>query len=410
MPESAQHLVPFFVQPVFVNRTEGYACYRIPSIVRMGNDDLLAVCEGRLANCGDHDGVIRVVAKISQDNGLTWGPLFEIARNVVADGSEHVAQNPSPVVDMLDPAHPQGKIVIIYNKTEYGERKITEGLGVRRVYTIESVDHGRTWINETDITAQVHKALNPAYTAVYTDAAERYASPEDWRLNFPATGHAIQLRGGLDNKAATRGRLFVAAKVTIGDAPVTGGQNCVYWSDDHGASWQIGGVASVRGFDEAMAVELEDGSVMVNFRNNTGPGGAQVKLRGVMVHHFDADGHLLMSADHRDDAGLPDPAVQGSIHRYSWSDDADLGSRSRILFSNPNSTVERENMTVRLSYDEGQTWPVSRVIDDSAGAYSDLTVTGDKRVGLLYERGNAGGIFFAGCTLAWLTNGQDSIT
>jgi hypothetical protein len=394
---------------VFVNRTEGYACYRIPSIVRMGNNDLLAVCEGRLANCGDHDGVIRVVAKISQDNGLTWGALFELARNVIADGSEHVAQNPCPVVDMLDPAHPQGKIIIVYNKTEYGERKITEGFGVRRVYTIESVDHGRTWSDERDITDQVHQALNPTYTAVYADAAQRYADPADWRLNFPATGHAIQLRGGLANRAATRGRLFVAAKVTIGDAPVAGGQNCVYWSDDHGASWQIGGVSAVRGFDEAMAVELEDGSVMVNFRNNTGPDGARIKKRGVMFHHFDDHGRFMLAAEHHDDDGLPDPSVQASIHRYSWSDDAETGSRSRILFSNPNSTVERENMTVRLSYDEGKTWSVSRVIDDHAGAYSDLVVTGDQRIGVLYERGNAGGIHFAVFTLEWLTGGSDGV-
>lgn len=400
----------FFVQPVFINGTDGYSCFRIPSIVRMGNNDLLAVCEGRLSNCGDHDGVIRVVGKISQDNGMTWSALFEIARNVIADGSEHVAQNPSPVVDLMDPSNPQGKIIIVYNKTEYGERKITEGMGVRRVFTIESTDHGRTWTNDRDITAQVHKPLNVAYTAVHEDPASRYNSQEDWRLNFPATGHGIQLRGGLVSSRATRGRLFFVAKVTIGDSTVPEGQNYVFWSDDHGASWKIGGLAHVKGFDEAMAVELEDGSTLVNFRNNTGQGYSRVYKRGVMIHHFDEHGNILMASSHYNDEALPDPAVQGSIHRYSWSDDSSTGSKSRLLFSNPNSTVDRINMTVRLSYDEGRTWPVAKTIDAGPGAYSDLVVTGDRRIGLLYERGNSGGIVFASCTLDWLTDGHDTIS
>ncbi|HVL23056.1 MAG TPA: sialidase family protein, partial [Thermomicrobiales bacterium] len=87
---------------VFVNGEDGYACYRIPSLVAMGNGELLAVAEARRDNCRDHGGVIRVVAKISADGGATWGPLGEIARNVLPDGSEHVAQNPSPVVDLMD--------------------------------------------------------------------------------------------------------------------------------------------------------------------------------------------------------------------------------------------------------------------------------------------------------------------
>ena len=407
MAYSSEATSRFFTQPVFVNGSEGYACYRIPSIVRMGNNDLLAVVEGRLSNCGDHAGVIRIVGKISQDSGLTWGPLFEIARNIITDGSEHVAQNHSPVVDMSDPANPQGKVIIVFNKTEYGERNITEGMGVRRVYTIESIDHGRSWINETDITAQIHKPLNPTYTAVYQDADTRYNNPEDWRMNFPATGHGIQLRGGL-NHIIAKDRLFFTGKLTIGDDPVLNGLNYAYWSDDHGATWRIGGVGKVLGVNEAMAVELEDGNIMVNFRNNTADNRAKVKKRGVMIHRFDGAGRLSMATSHVDVDALPEPTVQGSIERFSWSDEQNLGGKSRILFSNPNSTKERENMTVRLSYDEGQTWPVSRVIDGGPSAYSDLVVTDDKRIGLLYERGNSGGIEFANFTLDWLTNGQDN--
>lgn len=398
----------FSMYPVFVNGTEGYACYRIPSIIRMGNGDLLATAEGRLSNCGDHGGIIRVVGKISQDSGVTWGDVFVIAQNILADGSEHVAQNASPVLDTMDPAHPQGKVIIVYNNTEFGEQLITEGKGVRRVYTIESVDHGRTWVNETDITSQVHHPKNPTYKAVYTDAEDRYNNPEDWRMNFPATGHGIQLRGGVKNNSSTQGRIFYCAKMTTKDHSVLFGQSYVYWSDDHGLSWEIGGVSDILGVNESMAVELEDGNIMVNFRNNTGEGGTKVKTRGVMVHQFDDDGNISMATSHIDDTQLPEPTCQASIHRYTWSDDIAYGSKSRILFSNPDSKVNREKMTVRLSYDDGNTWAVSKRIDKEPASYGDLVVMNDMRIGLIYEPGSTGGIVFATFTLEWLTDGQDT--
>ncbi len=398
----------FSLHSVFENGREGYACYRIPSIIRLGNGDLLAVAEGRVANCGDHNGIIRVVGKLSQDRGETWGEVFIIARNIIADGTEHVAQNPSPVLDMMDPDNPQGKALIIYNKTEFGENFITGGSGVRRAYSIESIDHGRTWVNERDITAEVHKPLQPDYTAVYADAVTRYNNPEDWRMNFPATGHGIQLRGGLRDNPATRGRLFYCAKLTQGGRSVRQGQSYVYWSEDHGRSWNIGGVSDILGSSEAMAVELETGDIMVNFRNNTGPAGAGVNYRGVMIHEFEDDGAISMATSHRDDSALPDPMVQASIQRYSWSDQEEYGGKSRLLFSNPNSQSAREQMTVRMSYDEGRSWSRQKLVDGGPAAYGDLVVLDDMRIGLLYERGNAGGIAFARFSLEWLSDGQDS--
>ena len=101
--------------------------------------------------------------------------------------------------------------------------------------------------------------------------------------------------------------------------------------------------------------------------------------------------------------------MQASLLRYTWPDDPGAGGRSRILFANPAHTHARVNMTVRLSYDEGDTWPVAKVIDPGPAAYSDLVVQADGGIGLLYERGNAGGIVYASFTLEWLTDGKDSL-
>ena len=63
------------------------------------------------------------------------------------------------------------------------------------------------------------------------------------------------------------------------------------------------------------------------------------------------------------------------------------------------------------SYDEGTTWPVSRLIYDGPSAYSCLVVLRDRTIGLLYERGAESPydrITFTRFTLGWLTNGEDA--
>jgi sialidase-1 len=68
-------------------------------------------------------------------------------------------------------------------------------------------------------------------------------------------------------------------------------------------------------------------------------------------------------------------------------------------------------MTVRLSYDEGKTWPVKRTIHEADAAYSCLAALPGGDIGLLYERGQTNAaekITFARFSLNWLTGGKDS--
>jgi sialidase-1 len=103
------------------------------------------------------------------------------------------------------------------------------------------------------------------------------------------------------------------------------------------------------------------------------------------------------------------PAVQASIQRFTWPDESSTGGRNRILFSIPDHPRQRQNMTVRLSYDEGRWWPVAKTIDPGPSAYSDLVIQDDDHIGLLYERGNNGGIYDINFSLAWLTDGADTL-
>ncbi len=97
----------------------------------------------------------------------------------------------------------------------------------------------------------------------------------------------------------------------------------------------------------------------------------------------------------------------------SYMDDS---AKNRLLFSNPASAPspgqsrgDRVNMTVRLSYDEGRTWPVSKLLHDDPSAYSCLAVLPDGDIGCLYEGGETryGKIVFARFSLEWLTDGKD---
>jgi sialidase-1 len=85
------------------------------------------------------------------------------------------------------------------------------------------------------------------------------------------------------------------------------------------------------------------------------------------------------------------------------------GGKSRILFSNP-ANPERVQMTVRVSYDEAQTWASGQCIHWGPSAYSDLCLLPDGYIGLLYEKGRERPyetITFARVPLDWLTGWTD---
>ncbi len=103
---------------------------------------------------------------------------------------------------------------------------------------------------------------------------------------------------------------------------------------------------------------------------------------------------------------LTDPICEGSILRFT---DAKTHRVNRLLFSNPASRL-REKMTVKLSYDEGKTWPVAKLINAGLSGYSDLAVLPDMSAGILYENGEKAyyeKITFARFTLNWLSGGKD---
>ena len=331
---------------VFTSGTEGYNTYRIPATVLTTNNTLLAFCEGRKAGRGD-GGDIDLVLRRSTDNGKTWQKMQVVHEE---GGKARVTiGNPCPVVDRST-----GTIWLPFCRNNKG------------VFVTHSTDDGKTWAKPVEITRDVKK-------------------PE-WGGHFATgPGHGIQLSSG---------RMVIPC-----DAHFAGRMNwrtdtfsLVFYSDDHGKTWKLGGV-TVPGHDECEVVELADKSLLLSMRN-------YLEFRGQrrsFAVSTDAGLSWSKSWPHKQ---VYCPVCQSSIQRYS------LKPKNRILYSGPGGRG-RSNMTVRVTYDEGKTWPVAKVIYRGSAAYSDLVVLPDGKIGCLYERDGYRKITFARFTLEWLTDGKD---
>lgn len=358
---------------IYVGGQDGIHTYRIPTLVTTPKGTLLAICDARFPNSNDPPNNIDQVVKRSTDLGRTWSPL----QTIIGFPGMQAAGDPSVLVD-----HQTGRIFVFYAYCPegIGSENSEPGLSGRTIsnHVVFSDDDGRTWSPPEDITAQT--------------------KPKTWRTTWSAPGRGIQTRDG---------RLVV---------PFNGHENDTTWtshvivSSDHGRTWTLSAPAG-RKTSESQVVELNDGSWMLNMRNEEVP--LQETYRQVALSR---DGGKTWSSQ-QIDRGLPEPVCQASILRYTSTRDG--YQKDRILFSNPGRPLnaDRWDMTVRLSYDEGRTWPVSRLVYHNRASYSCLTILPDGTIGLLYERGEKGSgnpryierLTFARFNLEWLTGGKDSL-
>lgn len=350
--------------PVFTSGTDGYHTYRIPAIVRLPNGDLLAFCEGRVKNAGDY-GDVDIVMKRSRDGGHSWSAL-----QVIADAGNRQAGNPAPVVDLMDPVYPKGRIFLFYNTGNNHEGELRKGKGVREVWYRTSADNGLSWSAPVNITTQVHRPNQP-------EANPLYQFNEDWRSYANTPGHALQIQQG-----KYRGRIFVAANHSAG-APQDRFADYAahgFYTDDHGARFSLSESVAIPGSNESTAAELRGGRLLMNSRNQRG----DIRARIVSRSSNGGESWDTSYFDHQ----LPDPVNQGSLLNLGKK-----GRRPILAFSNAADSSRRDRLTLRISYDEGRSWPTSMLIDSaSAGyrgdytAYSDLVRMDKHHVGIFYER------------------------
>ncbi|WP_400262177.1 exo-alpha-sialidase [Sphingobacterium sp. SG20118] len=358
---------------VFKSGEDGYKSYRIPAIVKDKSNNLIAFSEGRVDHAGDY-GNVDIVYKISADNGKTWGPL-----QIAVDQDKFQAGNPAPVVDLLDPQYPKGRIFLFYNTGNNHEGEVRKGNGIRECWYITSTDAGKTWTEPTNITTAVHHPNQPSFNANYT-------SKEDWRAYANTPGHALQFDSG-----KYKGRIYIPANHSEG-APKSAGKDYYahsYYSDDHGKTFKIGNTIPFEGGNETMAAQISETGLYMNTRNQQG------NVRNRIVSYSNDGGATWDTTFY--DKNLPDPVNQGAT--LSWK----KGKNYILAVCNAASEKDRDNLTLRISKDQGKTWYFNHVVAkaptgykdaDSYSAYSDIVLINSKKIGVLYEKGNYETIVF----------------
>ena len=336
---------------VFTAGSEGYHTYRIPALLTTPAGSLLAFCEGRKDGRGDH-GNLDLIMKRSDDLGKSWSDIQLVYEE---GGSEKVTiGNPCPVVDKTT-----GTIWMPFCRDNDD------------VFITHSTDDGRTWSAPKEITGDTKKA--------------------DWGWYATGPGVGIQLTRGKYN-----GRMVIPCDHREKRDGKWIKLSHVFFSDDHGESWQLGGSVADH-TDECQVVELHDGRLMINMRNYWERDGGQKELGGKRAVAISEDGGQTWEP-HSFDESLLEPVCQASFIKHS----DDTFRRPPLLFSNPASRTNRKELTVRMSLDDGESWAHSRLLYPGSSAYSCLSVLPDRSVGCLYEADNYKQLVFARFTLPWI--------
>ena len=350
-----------------------YSLYHIPGVVVTAKGTVLAWCEARKRAAGVSDwDDIRILIRRSTDDGKTWSAPRSIAN---VEGPK--AKNPFAMkMKNVDPNDVTYNNPVLIADRE-GTVHMLFCLEYMRVFYQRSEDDGLTFSKPVEITA----------------AFEAFKKDYDWKVLATGPNHSIQLKTG---------RLVVPVWLSTG----TGGNahrpsvTATIYSDDQGKTWKAGDIAvpcteEWINPNETVAIELNDGRVMLNVRSES-----KAHRRLITIS---PDGATKWSTP-KFDAALLEPICMAGIIRYNH------GGNNLILFSNPHKldkakgkpepgkNRDRKNVSIKLSRDEGQTWPVNKALEPGPSMYSDMAVTQSGTILCFYGRSgdNKGTAAFAG--------------
>lgn len=340
--------------------------YRIPAVITAPDGNLIIATDKRKYNDGDLPQDIDILINRSTDGGHTWSEPLTLAQGTgVNHGFGDCALVRTDDHGGMMAAFVGG--VGLWNSTASNPQ---------RSYICTSADNGVTWSQPRDITNYVFGA-NCVYPA-----------HRSWISSFFGSGNGL--------RTSTGRIMFVAA---IRENSAYSLNNYVIYSDDNGETWQCSGRASVGG-DEAKVVELVDGRILMSIRHENR-----------RWYNISEDGGVTWQPSTSTWDDIVAPACNGDIIRYtSVNQGAD---RNRLLHTVPFGT-ERKDVTMYVSYDEGETWPVSKVIVPYSSAYSSACILPDGTIGFYVEEtypGESGySTVFYNFSLDWLTGGADHYT
>lgn len=318
--------------------------YRIPGIIKTPKGTLIAVYDIRYKSSRDLPGNIDVGMSRSTDNGISWEPM-----KVIMDmGAPHENNGVGDPAILYDSKTNKIWVAALWSK---GNRSVADskpGLSpdtTGQFVLVSSSDDGLSWTTPTSITPSIK---NP-----------------EWHIFFQGPGTGIEMKNG--------NLVFAAQYWDAKRIPFS----TIIYSENHGICWtgKLNGPKS--NTTESQVVETTAGTLMLNMRDNRG------KYRSVATTN---DMGLSWKEHSSSYHSLQDPVCMGSLIKATVK--LKTGKKEVLFFSNPNSSSDRLDMTIKASLDLGETWlDKNQILIDQRKCfgYSSLTKIDDKTLGILYE-------------------------
>jgi len=396
---------------VWTGGEDNRAVYTIPGLLVTKAGSVLTYAEAR-----DHrsdGGKVDIVIKRSTDAGRTWSGNLFIERAQAAENY---------VLATLVQDRVSGRIFFFTALRDEGIADKTTTNHYRY-----SDDDGVTWSGPQSITAQLYAADEKIQADLRAGRAGPEFKDDDpelfaRKLIFFGPGRSIQLSSHhprFPNRLVVP--LFYIKDRVVTPRAKRGYGNAVLVSDDGGRSWSVPGTVPLGdyGSSEISIVELSDGRILMNARGAP-PESTGMSVAGRTVS-FSADGGATWTRPEPDRSGIPNYIETSSGLLRVSHPATDPAGRSRILFSFPHSlppadtsslrslSQVRAHGTILLSYDEGRSWPVRKLLVPGSFGYSNLDLLPDGTVLAIHENATGTVVSATRFSLEWLTDGADTL-